>query len=69
MTEKEKAEELIKKFYPYAVGVTTQQNYLNSIQCAIIAIEEIIKSNPQNEREYSDIPFYEEVRNELNKIL
>ena len=52
MTSREKAKELIDKFKPFAAGDETYAIYdeaetiRNAKQCAIIAVEEIIDSNP-----------------------
>ena len=61
MTPKEKAEELFNKFnepdrtnYPYIH---------NAQQCALIAVEEILKTNPYKARNY-----WYEVKNEIEKL-
>ena len=61
MTPKEKAEELFNKFnepdrtnYPYIH---------NAQQCAIIAVDEILKTNPYKARNY-----WHEVKTEIEKL-
>jgi hypothetical protein len=48
MTPKEKAEEFITKFYPRATSYSSDRKNQNenAKQCALIAVDEIIKSNP-----------------------
>ena len=58
MTPKLKAEELIEKYH----GITFPDEYCGmtvyeSIQCAIIAVEEIIKALPHEEQEHNSIVY------------
>jgi hypothetical protein len=70
MTPKEKAEELFEKFnnpdtkyYPYVH---------NAQQCALIAVNEIINSNPHsnplNTEVYSTMDWWQEVKKEIEKL-
>jgi|LakMenE18May11ns_1017448.scaffolds.fasta_scaffold9012211_1 hypothetical protein len=69
MTPKEKAEELFEKFnnpdtkhYPYVH---------NAQQCALIAVDEIIKANPYEVSKTdmdSTIDYWQEVKQELEKL-
>jgi hypothetical protein len=69
MTPKEKAEELFDKFnnpdikhYPYIH---------NAQQCALIAVDEIIKANPYEVSKTdmdSTIDYWQEVKQELEKL-
>jgi hypothetical protein len=53
MTPKEKAEEIIQDFYNVrAISVEYGMEYQMAKQCAIIAVDEIIKSNPCEEAIY-----------------
>ena len=75
MTPKEKANELVDKFNK---PNTTNYPYVhNAQQCALIAVDEIINSNPYKlslEGEFLtehityDINFWEEVKKEIEKI-
>jgi hypothetical protein len=79
MTPKEKAEDLINSFY-YSlpnngseVGLnSTTERYEEAIQCALIAVDEIMSlmikfHNRHIEDNSNEIYFWEEVKNELNK--
>ncbi len=48
MTPQEKAAELIRKYYTFGINKEGQTlSWLESKQCALIAVDEIIKSNPR----------------------
>lgn len=59
-----KAEELIKKFQPLTIG------YHDTIDCAKIAVEEIIKTEPPelSYMEYGSMSYWQEVLNCLNRM-
>lgn len=67
MTAKEKAEQLLKKYSTYFPNFYHER----AIQCALIAVDEIIKSNPHsnpfNTDVYSTMWYWQEVKHELNK--
>ena len=73
-TPKEKAEILVNKFW--MKNQNDQDSYVCAVDCAKIAVEEIIDSNPMIEwgesdagTEYKDnADYWEEVLNELNKL-
>jgi hypothetical protein len=77
---KEKAEELIRKYYTFGINKEGQTlSWYESKQCAIIAVDEIINSSPTNPLKggyiglYSDmvdeaIEYYKEVKQELEKL-
>ena len=80
MTPKEKATELVEKYKQY---VTTFDCYYDpdgvlkdAIQCALIAVDEIIKANPiipltmmlESEAIDMAIEFWNEVKSEINKL-
>ena len=61
MTPKEKAIELFDKFNK---PDTTHYPYVhNAQQCALIAVEEILKTNPYKARNY-----WQEVKTEIEKL-
>jgi len=68
ITPKEKAKELFAKFSGNTV------HYDAAKQCAMIAVEEIIKSNPTNDNElYAEmvdeaIAYWKEVKKEIENI-
>jgi hypothetical protein len=72
MTAKEKAKELVNKFYPRATSYSLcrkNQNE-NAKQCALIAVEEILDSYTNEKSNgfiISDkiIPYWEEVKQEI----
>ena len=77
---KEKAKELIDKFYqkfPLTMDVITTKgdlswkydNWKQAIECALIAVDELIKSSPQKPRSYTDTMLYwEEVKKEIELL-
>ena len=80
MTPKEKANELIEKYlnlpiyFPYIDTVddlcigTGYMIYHSAIQCAIIAVDEIIKANPYSHVGNSTIKFWQSVKTELETL-
>ena len=80
MTAKEKANELVERFMLYSVVKTEiskemmQYEYNYKIKrelakdCAIIAVDEIIKSNPYSAVGNSTSKFWQEVKSELEKL-
>ena len=77
MTPKEKAEELVKVYYKLLPISASFEYSLNICkQCALIAVDEIIKSNPCYEDsdrggnfQWNDNTYYwQEVKNEINKL-
>jgi hypothetical protein len=64
---KEKAEELIRKYYTWGINKEGQTlSWLEAKQCALIAIEEILKSRPaitDSQIEYQN--YWEEVKQEI----
>jgi hypothetical protein len=73
MTPKEKAEELVNKF------TQTNGNSFFAKECALIAVDEIINSNPNNplfsdkktENGYTDmtpIDYWQQVKKEVEKL-
>jgi len=72
MTPKEKAVELISKFKPYAdyqeddCFNQIEKMLINAKQCALIAVDEIIKTlKPPCLNEYS---YWQEVKKEIEKL-
>ena len=69
MTAVEKAKELYFKYYQQ-VADGSHPEY-NAKQCALIAVDEIIKSNPHtnpfNTDVHSTMGYWQEVKHELNK--
>lgn len=63
MTPKEKAEELVHKMY---AGFVHDLHSYKEKQCALIAVDEILKEiNPNN---IIKVDYYLDVRNEINKL-
>ena len=79
-TPEQKAEELIDKFMLYSVKKTelskeTIQYEFSykikrelAVKCAIVAVDEIIKSNPYSHVGNSTIKFWQSVKTELEKL-
>jgi hypothetical protein len=76
MTPQEKAQELINKFssgYPIISKMNTRNMYISEAkQCALIAVQEIILSNPHsnpfNTGVYSTMSYWQEVKKEIEKL-
>jgi hypothetical protein len=75
MTPKEKAIELVDKFLrTYKVSLYPPFNKASdeAKQCALIAVDEIINanphSNPLNTNVYSTMKYWQEVKQELEKL-
>jgi hypothetical protein len=70
MTPKEKAIELVDKFtIPYyewdgdGYNINWDETFKNRKQCALIAVDEILKTNPYKARNY-----WHEVKTEIEKL-
>lgn len=77
MTPKEKAKELVRKYYHlFSVELENTIDYREAKNCALIAVDEIIKSNPCYEDsdrggnfQWNDNTYYwQEVKQEIDKI-
>jgi len=73
MTPKEKAEELVNKFHNHTWNGEDNLGNFNAQQCALIAVDEIMSlmikfHNRHIEDNSNEIYFWEEVKNELNKL-
>jgi hypothetical protein len=81
MTAKNKARELVKKFRLYAFTSDydyaengAQNEYYNAEKCAIIAVDEIIKSMPKQPSisitmcHFEATVYWEEVKKEIEKL-
>jgi hypothetical protein len=65
MTPKEKAEDLFDKMHwsmPHP-STTNAETYIISKMCAIVAVDEIIKTNPYKARNY-----WQEVKQEIENL-
>jgi hypothetical protein len=72
MTPQEKAKELVREFKKYAYYPKTKDDEIfvdklktNAKQCALIAVDEIIKQSMDNE--YSE-RYWKEVKQEIEKL-
>ena len=70
MTPKEKAKELVEKyFYLFSVELENTIDYREAKQCALIAVDEIIKYSPNKPlEEYDPIQYFKEVKREIKKL-
>ena len=74
MTQKEKSKDLINSFY-YALpnngsetGLnSTTERYKEAIQCALICVDEVLKTNHIWYEDSIPYNYWQEVKNELNK--
>jgi methionine synthase II (cobalamin-independent) len=64
MTPKEKAEELVYKYYN---KLPQWVNHLDAKQCALIAVDEIIKALDESLIN-ADVEYYKQVKNEIEKL-
>ena len=68
MTPQEKAMELVKKMYlAHSNSYSDITNHLAK-QCALIAVDEIIEALRNNAANSESWLYYEEVKNEIEKI-
>ena len=75
MTPKEKAIELIDKYNNSIMSfLSDNMKYQNAIKCALIAVDEILKNfgtlteGQTFYTEYRAVKYYEEVKQELEKL-
>ena len=82
LTEKEKAEELVNKFssgHPIICKMNTRNMYISEAkQCALIAVEEILKAIPNEYLDIhggepymqinEDVEYWNEVKKEINNL-
>jgi hypothetical protein len=67
MTQQEKAQELVAKFMPHSTG---NSNRNEAIECALIAVDEVIKvlySLKFGNAISEEIEYWEQVKHELTK--
>ena len=64
MTPKEKAKELVEKYYHlFSVELENTIDLREAEQCALIAVDEIIKQVT-----HSDVGYWKEVKQEIQKL-
>jgi hypothetical protein len=70
MTPKERADELVKKMYAVRSGSVSMITLHFAKQCALIAVDEILNTIEYSSQadELSKISYWEEVKNEINKL-
>lgn len=69
MTPKEKAEELIRKYYSFGINKEGQTlSWYECKQCAIIAIDEILSFIEDDRFVFSWKDYYLEVKQEIEKL-
>jgi hypothetical protein len=78
MTPKQKAKELVDKFFEYSYRVKWdidknkwEHNFDQSKQCALIAVDEILtwfKAHSYSNKNYDAFVFYNEVKQEIEKL-
>jgi hypothetical protein len=73
MTPKEKAKDLVSIYWNTKVETINVIESIMSkelaIKCALIAVDELIKSSPQKPRSYTDTMLYwQEVKQEIEKL-
>jgi len=65
---KEKAVELVEKMWVYALPNENGSCQKNAKQCALIAVHEIIEALENNAANSSSWLYYEEVKQEIEKL-
>ena len=75
MTPKEKAKELVSKFSSKLPFYSEKDNLSKAKQCALICVDEIIKSQEKSNDGYGghsltnlEIEFYQEVKQEIEEL-
>jgi len=76
MTPKEKAKELVEKYYQYGFPIEIDRtiyfevDYQNAKQCALIAVDEIIREVDWHDFETPNkvLNYWQEVKQEIEKI-
>lgn len=77
MTPKEKAKELIDKFYNHTFNVEkdTEDNFESAKQCALVTIDEMLQIQSitmypviEDNYIYGHIDYWQKVKQELNKL-
>ena len=74
MTPKEKAKELVGRFYVWTSRNTTKVNiaHYDAKQCALICVDEVLKNIPKEVMSYNpfmmNTDYWQEVRQEINKM-
>ena len=71
MTPKEKAKQLVDKF-SYRIHIVNcfHDNKVNSIESALIAVDEIISIKLLwYQKDTKELDYWQEVKNEINKLL
>jgi len=73
MTTKLKAEELVNKFRPYADwnGIDLEKELINSKQCALIAVDEILQLVDEQMQGFLDtdiIAYWNQVKIEIENL-
>jgi hypothetical protein len=68
MEAKEKADELIRKYYTWGINKEGQTlSWLESKQCALIAVDEIL-SIIDEEEQYRAYKYWQEVKREIENL-
>ena len=67
MTPKEKAEELVDKFYKINEGVNLIY-FEEAKQCALIAVDEILDMVKHTPIEFIETDYWQEVKQEINEL-
>lgn len=69
MTPKEKAEELVRKYYSFGLNNPAQSfSWYECKQCALIAVDEILNNDNNFFNTYSKNDYWQEVKQEIEKL-
>lgn len=71
MTPKEKAKELVDKYYHlFSVELENTISHYESKHCALIAVDEILEEHRFDDSDYANrrFKYFQEVKSEINKL-
>jgi hypothetical protein len=69
MTPKEKAKELVYKFYPNVQWKLGQEDCLDRAKrCALVAVDEVLETIDYFDDMHSLVTYWQQVKNEINKL-
>lgn len=68
MTPKEKAYDLMIKFFKLSYCIDARERHYNSKECALIAVNEILSFIEDDREGFSWKKYYQEVKQEIEKL-
>jgi hypothetical protein len=68
MLSKDKAKELVDKYHLTIQEFIYTYSVATAKQCALICVDEIIKQDSTYDPSANDVEYWQEVKNEINKL-